>query len=201
MDGDIIFFGAERQEKWCAMHHGYALRLKVEPRSGPGGERLRSLWAGSALPCVEEDGEAAWSDMPPPFAAFERPGAGRTERASPRWAPAPSAYDMVINGCRSGWRLIVSQQRDAGPPCSKHLGSPRTSSLKFRLPAGCLKYGTAAASLAFGLVRLSMLLASADNIREDNRLAENRGGRLSRPAPRGVPARPSWTAGGAAPSG
>jgi len=162
VDGDIIFFGADKK-KIVADAMG-ALRIKI-------GEDLQlherpwaPLWVVD-FPMFEEDSEGRLSACHHPFTA---PLCSPEElQANPATALS-NAYDMVLNGTELGGGSIRIHQRDMQEAVFRILGiGAEEAEEKFGFLLDALKYGAPPhGGLAFGLDRLVMLITGAKSIRD-----------------------------------
>jgi aspartyl-tRNA synthetase len=163
-DGDLIFFGAD-SAKVVSDAIG-ALRLKVghdQKLVQPG---WRLLWV-TDFPMFEWDtDEKRWMAMHHPFTSPTNDDA-EALRAKPGEAIA-KAYDMVLNGTELGGGSMRIFRQEMQSTVFGLLGiSPEEAIKKFGFLLDALKFGAPPhGGIAFGLDRLSMLMAGADSIRE-----------------------------------
>jgi aspartyl-tRNA synthetase len=163
-DGDLIFFGAD-SAKVVSDAIG-ALRLKVghdQKLVQPG---WRLLWV-TDFPMFEWDtDEKRWMAMHHPFTSPTNDDA-EALRANPGEAIA-KAYDMVLNGTELGGGSMRIFRQEMQSTVFGLLGiSSEEAIRKFGFLLDALKFGAPPhGGIAFGLDRLSMLMAGADSIRE-----------------------------------
>jgi len=163
-DGDLIFFGAD-SAKVVSDALG-ALRLRVGQDLKMVESGWRPLWV-TEFPMFEFDPEAKrWAAMHHPFTSpkNEDPAA---LRADPEGALA-KAYDMVLNGSEIGGGSVRIHRQEMQSTVFDLLGiSAEEARIKFGFLLDALKFGAPPhGGIAFGLDRLSMLMAGADSIRE-----------------------------------
>jgi aspartyl-tRNA synthetase len=164
VDGDLIFFGAD-SAKVVSDALG-ALRLKVgqDLKLVKGG--WQPLWV-TEFPMFEYDPEAKrWAAMHHPFTAPKDDDPAAL-RAFPAGALA-QAYDMVLNGSEIGGGSVRIHRQEMQSTVFELLGIDADEArLKFSHLLDALKFGAPPhGGIAFGLDRLSMLMAGADSIRE-----------------------------------
>ena len=163
-DGDLIFFGAD-SAKVVSDALG-ALRLRVGQDLKIVANEWRPLWV-TEFPMFEYDPEAKrWAAMHHPFTSPQNDDAA-TLRANPEGALA-KAYDMVLNGSEIGGGSVRIHRQEMQSTVFDLLGiSPEEARTKFSHLLDALKFGAPPhGGIAFGLDRLSMLMAGADSIRE-----------------------------------
>jgi aspartyl-tRNA synthetase len=163
-DGDLIFFGADNA-KVVSDALG-ALRLKVGQDLKIVGAGWQPLWVVD-FPMFEWDEDAKrWQAMHHPFTSpANLDGAALT--ASPGSAIA-KAYDMVLNGSEIGGGSVRIHNQELQSAVFDLLGiSADEARLKFGFLLDALKFGAPPhGGIAFGLDRLTMLMAGADSIRD-----------------------------------
>jgi aspartyl-tRNA synthetase len=163
-DGDLIFFGADNA-KVVSDALG-ALRLKVGQDLKMVGAGWQPLWVVD-FPMFEWDEDAKrWQAMHHPFTSpANLDGAALT--ASPGSAIA-KAYDMVLNGSEIGGGSVRIHNQELQSAVFDLLGiSADEARLKFGFLLDALKFGAPPhGGIAFGLDRLTMLMAGADSIRD-----------------------------------
>jgi len=163
-DGDLIFFGADGA-KVVSDALG-ALRLKVGQDLKMVAAGWRPLWVVD-FPMFEWDADAKrWQAMHHPFTSpANLDGAALT--ASPGEAIA-KAYDMVLNGSEIGGGSVRIHNQELQSAVFALLGiSPEEARSKFGFLLDALKFGAPPhGGIAFGLDRLTMLMAGADSIRD-----------------------------------
>jgi aspartyl-tRNA synthetase len=163
-DGDLIFFGADTG-KVVSDALG-ALRLKVGQDLGLVAPGWRPLWVVE-FPMFEWDDEAKrWQAMHHPFTSPANLDAAALA-ASPGEAIA-KAYDMVLNGSEIGGGSVRIHNQELQSAVFDLLGiSAAEARMKFGFLLDALKLGAPPhGGIAFGLDRLSMLMAGADSIRD-----------------------------------
>jgi aspartyl-tRNA synthetase len=163
-DGDLVFFGADAAK--IVNDALGALRLKVGQdlqRVEPG---WRPLWIID-FPMFEWDAEQKrWGAVHHPFTS-PKTDDPEALRASPGTALA-RAYDMVLNGSEIGGGSVRIHRQEMQSTVFELLGiGAEEAQLRFGFLLDALKYGAPPhGGIAFGLDRLSMLMAGADSIRE-----------------------------------
>jgi aspartyl-tRNA synthetase len=163
-DGDLIFFGADRA---AVVNDALgALRLKIGQDLGLLESGWRPLWVID-FPMFEWDAdEKRWVAMHHPFTA---PQSDDPEalRAAPGAALA-KAYDMVLNGSEIGGGSVRIHRQEMQSTVFGLLGIDAVEAQrKFGFLLDALKFGAPPhGGIAFGLDRLAMLMAGAENIRE-----------------------------------
>jgi aspartyl-tRNA synthetase len=163
-DGDVIFFGAD-SAKVVSDALG-ALRLKVGQDQNLVASEWKPLWV-TDFPMFEFDPEAKrWAAMHHPFTSpvNDDPAA---LRADPEKALS-KGYDMVLNGSEIGGGSVRIHRQEMQSTVFELLGiDAEEARLKFGFLLDALKFGAPPhGGIAFGLDRLSMLMAGADSIRE-----------------------------------
>jgi aspartyl-tRNA synthetase len=163
-DGDLIFFGAD-SAKVVSDALG-ALRLKVGHDLKLVASEWKPLWV-TDFPMFEYDPEAKrWAAMHHPFTApvNDDPAA---LRADPERAVS-KGYDFVLNGSEIGGGSVRIHRQEMQSTVFGLLGiDEEEAKLKFGFLLDALKFGAPPhGGIAFGLDRLSMLMAGADSIRE-----------------------------------
>jgi aspartyl-tRNA synthetase len=163
-DGDLIFFGADNA-KVVSDALG-ALRLKVGQDLKMVAAGWRPLWVVE-FPMFEWDPDAKrWQAMHHPFTSPANLDSAMLA-ASPGEAIA-KAYDMVLNGSEVGGGSVRIHSQELQSAVFDLLGiSPEEARLKFGFLLDALKFGAPPhGGIAFGLDRLTMLMAGADSIRD-----------------------------------
>jgi aspartyl-tRNA synthetase len=163
-DGDLIFFGAD-SAKVVSDALG-ALRLKVAQDLKLTTPGWRPLWVVD-FPMFEWDEEARrWAAMHHPFTSPVNLDYAALA-ASPGEAIA-KAYDLVLNGSEIGGGSVRIHNQELQSVVFDLLGiSPEEARLKFGFLLDALKFGAPPhGGIAFGLDRLTMLMAGADSIRD-----------------------------------
>ena len=162
--GDLIFFGADRAS--VVNDALGALRLKVGHDLGLVEQGWRPLWVVD-FPMFEWDPEAKrWQAMHHPFTSpvNDDPAA---LKASPGEAVA-RAYDFVLNGYEIGGGSVRIHRSEMQSTVFDLLGiAPDDAQKKFGFLLEALQFGAPPhGGIAFGLDRLSMLMAGAESIRD-----------------------------------
>jgi aspartyl-tRNA synthetase len=161
---DLIFFGAD-SAKVVSDAIG-ALRLKVGQDTKRVEQGWRPLWVVD-FPMFEWDGDdKRWVAMHHPFTA-PRNDDPAALRSDPGTAIA-KAYDMVLNGSEIGGGSVRIHRQDMQSTVFDLLGiNAEEAQRKFGFLLDALKFGAPPhGGIAFGLDRLSMLIAGADSIRD-----------------------------------
>ncbi len=163
-DGDLIFFGAD-SFKVVSDALG-ALRLKVGQDQKLVANEWKPLWV-TDFPMFEYDPDAKrWAAMHHPFTApvNDDPAALKADPES----ALSKGYDMVLNGSEIGGGSVRIHRQDMQSTVFELLGiDADEAKLKFGFLLDALKFGAPPhGGIAFGLDRLSMLMAGADSIRE-----------------------------------
>ena len=164
LDGDLVFFGAD-QAKVVNDALG-ALRLKVGQDLKLVADGWQPLWVVD-FPMFEYDSEAKrWVAMHHPFTSPQNPDA-QALIANPGAALA-QAYDMVLNGSEIGGGSVRIFQQELQSAVFELLGiGAEEARAKFGFLLDALRFGAPPhGGIAFGLDRLTMLMAGADSIRE-----------------------------------
>jgi aspartyl-tRNA synthetase len=162
VDGDIIFFGADKK-KVVADAIG-ALRIKL----GHDLNLLERPWAPMWVvdfPMFEENDDGSLTSCHHPFTA---PLCSVEELAQNPATALSNAYDMVLNGTELGGGSIRIHNRDMQEAVFRVLGiGAEEAEEKFGFLLDALKYGAPPhGGLAFGLDRLVMLMTGAKSIRD-----------------------------------
>lgn len=163
--GDILFFVADKES---VVHNALgALRLELAKRLELIREdMINCLWV-TEFPLMEYDEEAKryvaihhmfTSPMDEDIALLE------TNPINVR----AKAYDMVLNGMELGGGSIRIHQRDVQEKIFELIGlNTEEAKVKFGYLLEAFEYGTPPhGGIAFGLDRLTMILANRDNIRD-----------------------------------
>jgi aspartyl-tRNA synthetase len=163
-DGDLIFFGAGTAK--VVNDSLGALRIRIGQDTGRVEPGWRPLWV-TDFPMFEWDLEQKrWVAMHHPFTS---PKSDDPEalRASPGTALA-KAYDLALNGSEVGGGSVRIHLQAMQSAVFSLLGiGPAEAHQKFGFLLDALKYGAPPhGGIAFGLDRLAMLMAGADNIRD-----------------------------------
>jgi aspartyl-tRNA synthetase len=163
-DNDLIFFGADKS-KVVSDALG-ALRLKVAQDLKQVGQGWRPLWVVD-FPMFEFDDEAKrWVAMHHPFTSPQSDDPAALT-GNPGTAIA-KAYDMVLNGSEVGGGSVRIFREDMQSAVFGLLGiGPEEARRQFGFLLDALRYGAPPhGGIAFGLDRLTMLMAGADSIRD-----------------------------------
>ncbi|MBK7250629.1 MAG: aspartate--tRNA ligase [Gammaproteobacteria bacterium] len=163
-DGDLVFFGADSAK--VVNDALGALRLRVGQDLKMVEPGWRPLWVVD-FPMFDWDaGEKRWVAMHHPFTAPQDDDPAAL-RASPGTALA-RAYDMVLNGSEIGGGSVRIHREAMQSTVFELLGiEPGEAQKKFGFLLDALKYGAPPhGGIAFGLDRLTMLMAGADSIRD-----------------------------------
>jgi aspartyl-tRNA synthetase len=163
-DGDLVFFGADSAK--VVNDALGALRLKVGHDLKLVANEWQPLWVVD-FPMFEWDGEAKrWAAMHHPFTAPKNDDAAAL-KAAPGEATA-KAYDMVLNGSEIGGGSVRIYRNEMQSTVFELLGiDAEEARKKFGFLLDALKFGAPPhGGIAFGLDRLTMLMAGADSIRD-----------------------------------
>jgi aspartyl-tRNA synthetase len=162
--GDTIFFGADKAGIVNAALG--ALRVKLGHDKGLAEKGWRPLWVVD-FPMFEWDEEAKrWSAMHHPFTA-PRDGHEDLLAADPGRALS-KGYDMVLNGWEIGGGSLRIHRADVQEKVFRALGiSAEEARAKFGFLLDNLQYGAPPhGGIAFGLDRLTTLMAGGESIRD-----------------------------------
>ena len=162
VDGDIVFFGADKA-KIVSEALG-ALRIRL----GHDFELLTCEWAPMWVvdfPMFEENDDGSFSALHHPFTA---PKCSPEELEANPGAALSRAYDMVLNGTELGGGSIRIHRKEMQQAVFRLLGiGAEEQQEKFGFLLDALKFGAPPhGGLAFGLDRLVMLMTGAQSIRE-----------------------------------
>jgi aspartyl-tRNA synthetase len=162
--GDIVFFGADKQQVVCDALG--ALRVKLGEDRGLITGEWAPLWVVD-FPLFEYDTkEKRWQALHHPFTAptVADPDALRADPGS----AGSRAYDMVLNGTEIGGGSIRIHDAAIQSAVFDVLGiDAEEAQTKFGFLLTALKYGCPPhGGIAFGLDRLVMLMAGAHSIRD-----------------------------------
>jgi aspartyl-tRNA synthetase len=162
VDGDIIFFGADKRS--VVNEALGALRLRVAEDLGLVEAGWAPLWVVD-FPMFEDDGKGGLTPLHHPFTA---PNCDVDALRADPAAALSRAYDMVLNGTEMGGGSIRIHQQDMQQAVFDILGIDAEESIeKFGFLLDALKYGAPPhGGLAFGLDRLVMLMVGGQSIRD-----------------------------------
>jgi aspartyl-tRNA synthetase len=169
-DGDLVFFGADKAG--VVNESLSALRVAL----GRDRNLLTAEWAPLwvvEFPMFEELPGGGLTPVHHPFTAPRLPGADAVSMTAEQLKAAPTeatarAYDIVLNGYEVGGGSIRIHNPELQSAVFDLIGiAKEQAELKFgflltALDFGCPPHG----GIAFGLDRLVMLMAGADNIRD-----------------------------------
>jgi aspartyl-tRNA synthetase len=162
-DGDLVFFGADKAH--VVNESLSALRAAL----GRDRKLLRGEWAPLWVvdfPLLEADEAGRWTAVHHPFTS-PRERSVAALRAAPGEAVA-CAYDIVLNGYEVGGGSLRIHDPELQSAMFDLLGITREEAeVKFGFLLTALDYGAPPhGGIAFGVDRLVMLMAGADNIRD-----------------------------------
>jgi aspartyl-tRNA synthetase len=163
-DGDLIFFGADKAK--VVNDSLGALRLKIGHERGLAESGWRPLWVLD-FPMFEWDDEAnRWNAMHHPFTA---PADGHEDllQTDPGAARA-KAHDIVLNGWEIGGGSVRIHREDVQSKVFRALNIDKEEAeAKFGFLLQALQYGAPPhGGIAFGLDRITTLMAGAESIRD-----------------------------------
>ncbi|HEY8521754.1 MAG TPA: aspartate--tRNA ligase [Gammaproteobacteria bacterium] len=163
VDGDLVFFGADK--KAVVNESLGTLRNVLGHDRGLVATGFRPLWVVD-FPLLEPLPGGGWTYVHHPFTA-PQDMTPEELRAAPELARA-RAYDFVLNGYEVGGGSIRIHTLEMQYTMFDLLGITREAAeAKFGFLLQALEYGAPPhGGIAFGLDRLVMLMAGADNIRE-----------------------------------
>ncbi|MEY3201443.1 MAG: hypothetical protein RIR70_993 [Pseudomonadota bacterium] len=165
LDGDLIFFGADKAK--VVNDALGALRVKLGHEKGYlTGEAWRPLWVVD-FPMFEYDDEASrWNACHHPFTS---PKDGHEEylKTDPGKCLA-KAYDLALNGWEIGGGSVRIHRADVQSKVFEALSiGAEEQQLKFGFLLDALKYGAPPhGGLAFGLDRIVTMMTGAESIRD-----------------------------------
>jgi len=163
VDGDLVFFGADKAG--VVNESLNALRIAL----GRDRKLLTGEWAPLWIvdfPLLEATPTGGWTPLHHPFTS-PREASAAALRAAPGEAIA-RAYDIVLNGYEVGGGSIRIHDPELQSAMFDLLGiGKEEAELKFGFLLTALDYGAPPhGGIAFGVDRLVMLMAGADNIRD-----------------------------------
>ena len=163
VDGDLVFFGADKA--------GVVNESLNALRTALGRDRklLESAWAPLWIvdfPLLEQLPGGGWTPLHHPFTS-PREASAAALRAAPGDAIA-RAYDIVLNGYEIGGGSVRIHDPELQSAMFDLIGIKKDEAeLKFGFLLAALDYGAPPhGGIAFGVDRLVMLMAGADNIRD-----------------------------------
>jgi aspartyl-tRNA synthetase len=163
-DGDLIFFSADKAK--VVNDALGALRLKIGHERGLAESGWRPLWVLD-FPMFEWDEEAnRWNAMHHPFTA---PADGHEDLLeSDPGAARAKAHDIVLNGWEIGGGSVRIHREDVQSKVFRALNiGEEEAEAKFGFLLQALQYGAPPhGGIAFGLDRMTTLMAGAESIRD-----------------------------------
>jgi aspartyl-tRNA synthetase len=163
VDGDLVFFGADKA--------GVVNESLNALRTALGRDRnlLRGQWAPLWVvdfPLLEATPTGGWTPLHHPFTSPRDASAAALKRA-PGEAIA-RAYDIVLNGYEVGGGSVRIHDPELQAAMFELIGiGKEEAELKFGFLLTALEFGAPPhGGIAFGVDRLVMLMAGADNIRD-----------------------------------
>jgi aspartyl-tRNA synthetase len=164
VDGDLIFFGADKAK--VVNEALGALRVRLGQDRGLMAEGWHALWVVD-FPMFERDDQSGrWMAIHHPFTAPKEAHIPLLE--SDPGACASRAYDMVLNGREIGGGSIRIHRSDLQSHIFRLLNiSDEQAEDRFGFLLQALRFGAPPhGGIAFGLDRLVMLMAGAESIRD-----------------------------------
>ncbi|MGQ0619145.1 MAG: aspartate--tRNA ligase [Panacagrimonas sp.] len=164
LDGDLIFFGADKFKVVCDALG--ALRLKVGNDVGVTASGWRALWVVDWPMFEQDEKEGRWVALHHPFTAPKVFDAADIE-ANPGTVLS-QGYDLVLNGVEIGGGSVRIHRADIQSAVFRLLGiSAEEAQEKFGFLLEALSYGAPPhGGIALGLDRMVMLMAGSSSIRE-----------------------------------
>ena len=163
-DGDIIFFGADKEN--IVNDALGALRVRIGKDLNLLEEGWQPLWV-TDFPMFEKDKNSNnWTSLHHPFTAPSIDDAEELENNPGK--VLSKAYDMVLNGSEIGGGSIRIHNKKMQAKVFKLLNiSDAEAQEKFGFLLQALEYGCPPhGGIAFGLDRIIMLLSGAESIRD-----------------------------------
>jgi len=164
VDGDLIFFGADRAK--VVNDALGALRTRLGHDKGMAKPGWKPLWVVD-FPMFEwDEGEKRWSAMHHPFTA---PKDGHEDMlVSDPGKAVSKGYDMVLNGSEIGGGSVRIHRAEVQQKVFGALGiSEEEARSKFGFLLDNLRYGAPPhGGMAFGLDRLVTMMAGVESIRD-----------------------------------
>jgi aspartyl-tRNA synthetase len=164
VDGDLIFFGADRTK--VVNDALGALRTRLGHDKGMAKPGWKPLWVVD-FPMFEwDEGETRWSAMHHPFTA---PKDGHEDMlVSDPGKAVSKGYDMVLNGSEIGGGSVRIHRAEVQQKVFGALGiSEEEARSKFGFLLDNLRYGAPPhGGMAFGLDRLVTMMAGVESIRD-----------------------------------
>ena len=163
VDGDLVFFGADKaavvNESLNALRGALGRDRKLMSMD------WAPLWIVD-FPLLEQLPGGGWTPLHHPFTS-PRDASAAALRAAPGEAIA-RAYDLVLNGYEVGGGSVRIHDPELQSTMFDLLGiGKEEAELKFGFLLAALDYGAPPhGGIAFGLDRIVMLMAGADNIRD-----------------------------------
>ena len=168
VDGDLIFFGADRASVVEAALG--ALRVQLGQDRGLVEEGWRPLWVVDFPMFEHDEREDRWQALHHPFTAPSADGieAWQAELDEDPGQCLSRAYDMVLNGSEVGGGSIRIHSSVMQQKALEVLGIDEAEATeKFGFLLEALKYGAPPhGGIALGLDRLVMLLTGAASLRD-----------------------------------
>jgi aspartyl-tRNA synthetase len=163
VDGDLVFFGADKAH--VVNESLSALRLALGRDRKLIESEWRPLWIVD-FPMFEALPTGGWTPLHHPFTSPRNPSP-EALRAAPGTTIA-RAYDVVLNGYEVGGGSMRIHTPEMQSAVFDLIGiGKEEAELKFGFLLTALEFGAPPhGGIAFGLDRLVMLMAGADNIRE-----------------------------------
>jgi aspartyl-tRNA synthetase len=164
VDGDLIFFGADKFKVVCDALG--ALRLKLGQDLGLTAPGWRALWVVDWPMFERDDKEGGWMALHHPFTA---PKVFDTQAIeNDPGGVLSQGYDLVLNGIEIGGGSVRIHRADIQQTVFRLLGIGEDEAReKFGFLLDALRYGAPPhGGIALGLDRLVMLMAGAASIRE-----------------------------------